>query len=84
MGVLTYAESEDEPRKTNDVEAGGMVGNQFLPPPGSRNVGTSGSGGSGSSSEGYEMRNFGPPRVPVDFTAYEREDSRPPPVPPRK
>ena len=49
MGFLTYVDNNDEPWRAKDLERGGMVSNQFLSSPGSRNI--SNSGGSDGSSE---------------------------------
>ncbi|KAL8723566.1 MAG: hypothetical protein Q9225_000201 [Loekoesia sp. 1 TL-2023] len=69
MGILTYVDNNDEPRRAKDLESGGIVGSQFPPPPGSGNVRNSNRGVSG---ESYEMGDFIVAQEPRDFTAHGR------------
>lgn len=58
-----------EPRRAKGLESSGMVGNQFLPSPGSRNIRSSNTGGS---RESYEMDDFRAAQATTNFTANER------------
>lgn len=69
MGFLTYVDNNDGRRRAKDLESGGIVGNQFPPPPGSGNVRNSNADRSG---ESYEMGDFTAAQEPRDFIAHGR------------
>ena len=72
IGVITYVDSNNRWREGRDVEAGGMIGDRFNPPPSRDNKSSDGS-------EEYEMNNI---RMPRDYL--DSEGGEPSRLPPRR